>query len=830
MLLATVAAAAVLASAATSSAQTAPPAQAAAAPAAAPVSIGDVVVTAQKREQRLQDVPVVVTVLNAQQLESAQVKSVNDLTVLTPGLSVNTNQGEATTTIRIRGVGNVADNPGLEQSVGLYIDGVYRPRNGVSFNDLGELSDVEILKGPQGTLFGKNTIAGVVQITTQRPSFNYSAIGEVTAQNYGGIGGSVSVTGPLIGDVLAGRIYIAARDRDGYASVQQPAGSGIPKLDDEHMWTARGQLLWTPVNNFDFNFISDYSKRDDHCCAAADYLNGAGLGATPGPAVIVNSVLPGSVPNPVGSQNDVVYNNRKDIEHIIDYGFSGNASWTTPWFNGAKLTSITAYRNDKDAQGGDADYTSADILYTTPDKNYEEFKQFSEELLYRGSTSKIDWQVGAFYSHEILDNGLDDQYGAQLGEYVAALSPLPAAGFPAGDGAIEKFHQVENGEAIYTQDSYKITDNLTFIGGLRYTWEHKTLRSAFSDNDANPICAALFGGAPFTDYLYLPKSLYGTPCLINPAFKGLTTDQKLSEEALTGTAKLQYKFNSSDMIYISYSRGNLVGGFNLAEVTLPCVDPVPGTDNCAGTAGAPNSSLAPQKDTHFPGEDVNAYELGAKTAWFDRRLVIDGAIFYQKYYNHQLNAFTGTQFVESTIPEAVAEGAEFDSAFAVTHDLRVNLGVTYADTYYPDSAINRKALESGNLFLLPGERLSYAPLWSLAAGGSYQHEVYDGFKGFATVDVKYNSDYQVGSDEDPVKNQPSYTVVDATVGVSSPDDKIKLTLWATNLFNQFYKQAAFDGVIQTLSTPQPASHSSLNNYYYFPSPPRFFGVTLKVKY
>lgn len=808
-----------LAAGGASLAQTAPP-KASSAP-----TIGDIVVTAQKHEQRLQDVPVVVTVLNAQQLESAQVKSVNDLAILTPGLSVNTNQGESTTTIRIRGVGNVADNPGLEQSVGLYIDGVYRPRNGVSFNDLGELSDVEILKGPQGTLFGKNTIAGVVQITTQRPSFHFGATGEVTVQNYGGVGGSASVTGPLVADKLAARIYFAARERDGYVSVQQTAGSNIPKQDDEHMWTLRGQALWEPTNNFDVNFIADYSKRDDHCCVGVDYLNGFA-------ATVVNGVIPGSVPQPVSSENHTAYLNRTNIEHIVDQGVSANANWTTPWFNGAKLTSITAYRDNRDTSGGDADGTLADILYTTPANNFTQFKQFSEELQFRGNTDRLDWQFGAFFSHEVLDNGLFNQFGTQLGTYVAALSTLPAAGFQAGEGAIERYHQVENGQAIYTQDSFKITDKLSIIGGLRYTWEHKALDSAFTDNDTTGLCAGVVQAVlksptpvPYAAYVFLPKSALGTPCLIDPAFKGISTHQTLSEEALTGTVKLQYKFNASDMAYASYSRGNLVGGFNLAEVTLPCVGSA-----CGTTAGSPNSSLAPQLDTHFPGEWVDAYEIGAKTAWFDRRMVLNAAIFYQTYTNHQLNAFTGTQFVESTIPEATAEGVEFESAVAVTHDLRLNAGLTYADTYYPNDAKNNNALASSNLYLLPGKRLSYAPLWSASAGVSYEHPIFNGFKGSATLDVKYNSDYQVGSDEDPSKNQAAYALVDATVGVATPDGRVSVKLWATNLFNQFYKQAAYDGVIQTLSTPQPANHPELNNYYYFPSPPRFWGMTLKVKY
>ena len=143
-------------------------------------------------------------------------QSVADLVTLTPGLTATTNGTEGTTIARIRGVGNVADNPGLEDAVGLYIDDVYRPRNGVSFNDLGELNDVEILKGPQGTLFGKNTIAGVIQITTKRPSFTFGAQAEATVANYGGYGGSISVTGPIVDDKVAIRLYVADRQRDGY--------------------------------------------------------------------------------------------------------------------------------------------------------------------------------------------------------------------------------------------------------------------------------------------------------------------------------------------------------------------------------------------------------------------------------------------------------------------------------------------------------------------------------------------------------------------------------------------------------------------------------------
>jgi outer membrane receptor protein involved in Fe transport len=274
------------------------------------------------------------------------------------------------------------------------------------------------------------------------------------------------------------------------------------------------------------------------------------------------------------------------------------------------------------------------------------------------------------------------------------------------------------------------------------------------------------------------------------------------------------------MVYGSYSRGNLVGGFNLAEVTQPF-----------GVGGAPNTSLAPATDTSFPSEDVNAYELGAKTQWLDRRLSLNAALFYQDYTNHQLNAFTGTQFVEFTIPEAQTAGAELEGVFAVTPDLTLNGGVTYAETTYPDSAKNKSVLQApgSGLFLLPGSRLSYAPLWSATAGVAYKHQVAEGWDGFFNVDAKYTSSYQVGSDEDPVKMQAGYTLVNGSIGLTSQNKKYEVSIWGTNLFNQFYKQTAYDGVLQTFATP-PASNSALNNYYYFPGQPRFYGATFKVRF
>ena len=197
----------------------------------------------------------------------AGVRDIKDLQILTPGLTVTSSTSEASTTARIRGIGTVGDNPGLESSVGVVIDGVYRPRNGVGFNDLGDLDRIEVLKGPQGTLFGKSTSAGVINILTAEPSFKPGYDAEATVGNYEAWGVNGSVTGPLVADQLAGRLYVGGHGHEGYDSVVTGAGPSTDRRDnDQNAWNARGQLLYTPNDQLRVRLIADYSDQRQHCC------------------------------------------------------------------------------------------------------------------------------------------------------------------------------------------------------------------------------------------------------------------------------------------------------------------------------------------------------------------------------------------------------------------------------------------------------------------------------------------------------------------------------------------------------------------------------------
>src|SRR5258708_22100868 len=289
----------------------------------APV-LDEIIVTAQKRSENLQDVPISVVAINAQQVQDAGITNIRNLAILTPGLTVTSEGNEAITTARIRGIGTVGDNPGLESSVGVNIDGVYRPRNGVAFGDLGEIEQIEVLYGPQGELFGKNNDAGVINITTKRPSSTFGAMAEVTGGNFNDQEYRASVTGPL-NDIMSGRLYAGFEQNKGFLQVVNGVGPSTQNnTNDRHAYNARGQLLITPSDTVDVLIIADYAKRNESCCSAVIEYPGPfqglvnffastpipGLGGKPGaPADSPLIGRPGVVPLPdsyVAQANPIV--------------------------------------------------------------------------------------------------------------------------------------------------------------------------------------------------------------------------------------------------------------------------------------------------------------------------------------------------------------------------------------------------------------------------------------------------------------------------------------------------------------------------------------------
>jgi outer membrane receptor protein involved in Fe transport len=824
-------------------------AHAAAPPSDSSTTVTEIVVTAQKREQNLQDVPVVVTALPARLLQDAGVHDIKDMQILTPGLTVTSTSNESITTARIRGVGTVGDNPGLESSVGLVIDGVYRPRDGVSFGDLGDLSRIEVLKGPQGTLFGKNTTAGVINILTKEPQFTFGTGADLEVGNYSYVRGDAWVTGPIAGDQLAGMLYFADGHRDGFYKVDTAGGPRTDTTDmDQDYWTVRGQLLWQPSDKMSLRIIGDYTKRDENCCVAVQ-MN---VGPTAG---LVNALAPlgqgvSTTGDPFSRQ---AFANRGTQQNVIDDGLS--AEFNADIDGVGKLTSITAGRHWSSDNAQDIDYSGADILYRNLAGDETSFDTFSEELRLAGKTDRLDWLVGGFYSDERLKESQNYYYGNVYTPFVSLLltngasasavpcltgSFNPITHAPNCDGAVytpgkavqDEYNQKDTSWAFFTNEDLHVTDKFDITLGLRYTEDDKTLTSSYANVGTNgAACGGALGNALSGNWNYLGLSASDQQlaaavlCLpfANPFFNGLVDHQSSNENFVGGTVKATYHWTSDFMTYVSYARGTKAGGFNLDRVV-----------SANGSPSAP-FGFTPVLDTHFPAEDVDSYEVGFKSTMAGGKLLFNATLFDQTYHHFQLNQFNGLVFVVDSIPEVTSKGVDADLIwFAPVDGLSFQGGLTYSDTRYNHFTASQLITPSNypSLSLLPGARLSFAPLWSISGAITYDHEIADNLRLVANLDAKYMSDYNTGSDLDPNKDQPAYTLVNARVGVGSTDHRWTVEFWAENLTDVHYRQVVFDAPLQGQAALDPAiaANRATQTYDGFLAPPRTFGVTLRLRY
>lgn len=798
-------------------------------------TLSSIVVTAQKREEQLQNVPISIIVASAQLLQDTGSRDIKELQLVVPGLTVTSTSNEALTTARIRGIGTVGDNTGLESSVGIVIDGVYRPRNGVGFGDLGELERIEVLKGPQGTVFGKNTTAGVINVVTVRPSMATEFGGELTVGNYGQFGASAMLN--LSNEESAAfRLYAVGRERDGFLDVEN--GNG-PRTSDEDVtqdfYSFRAQMLFEPTESVDINFAADFTERNEECCAGVTLIRGP-------TAAIVDALAPDSGVVAVADPFDrVAYSNRGTESEIDDSGLSAELNWITPWLNEATLTSITAYRDWQTINGADLDYSTADIWYRDfgPDQASDGFRTWTQEFRFTGSTERFDWMGGLFYANEDLARNGQTLLGSAYEPYLStALLGRVAGGFPpgtvntanaatffsqatglpygtsfVGDAADDRYDQNSKSLAFFTNNTWHATDALDLTLGLRYTSEEKEVDSRFRNPNGALGCAAALAnparvggalaarGVPVGALGATVPTVIGFMCLpwANPLFANRNTHQELDEDEWSGTLKAAYRWNDTVMTYLSGARGYKAGGFNLDRVQSS-------NGTTSGAAG-----IVPVTDTSFPGEFVDSYELGAKTTWLDGNLLLNGALFWQDYEDFQLNSFLGTTFVVRSVPEVTSRGVDVDLQWQTgLEGLLVQGGLTYADTEYGDDA-----LPDADLFLLPGSRLSFAPLWSGSAAATYEVDVFDSLVARFNIAAKYASEYNTGSDLDPQKLQDAYTVVNARIGLGSRDRSWMLELWAQNLTDEEYIQVGFDAPLQT------------GSWNAFLAAPRTYGLTLR---
>ena len=656
----------------------------------------DIIVTAQGRSQQLADVPVAISAVNSETLKNSGANDIRQLNQVAPSLLVSSTGSEANGSARIRGIGTVGDNPGLESSVPVFIDVVYRSRSGIGLNELGELDRIEVQRGPQGTLGGRNSSAGLISIYSKKPSFTFGGTGELTYGNYDFMRGAVSLTGP-ISETIAARIDGVYVKRNGF----NPDPANKTAINNRNRYFVRGQLLFEPSDALSVRLIGDYTHRNERCCSATyvdasvnpfiGNLNNLSTPLTPlqmtGNNIInvlrdLGQPLAGLTPG--RDRTAYVSPGRSFAGKTTDYGGSAQIDYD---FGGAKLTSITAYREYRSGQAGDVDYGSVDILYRAPSKDlYRQFHTFTQELRLQGEAfdGKLDWLIGGFYADERLKVQDNLKFGSQYGRFASCrvvsggglasfYSPtgqgcLSAGGrgFIAGGGAtggsaalggsllagidrldtlnnlgstIDVYAQKDSNYALFTHTIIHITDALSLTLGVRYTNDKKKFRATFGNN--NTVCVAQQAALTGSPLGATAAALIGLACQGNSTaeLNGVTIRDKRSEDEFTGTSILSWKATDDLLLYTSYSRGYKAGGFNLDRSALK--------SPTLPFANTPGGAQALVGNLQFDPEKVTAYEVGAKysTGPFSASV----AVFRSEFRNFQLNTFNGTVFLVQTI-------------------------------------------------------------------------------------------------------------------------------------------------------------------------------------
>ncbi|WCL53856.1 TonB-dependent receptor [Gimibacter soli] len=803
-------------------------------------AIDEIVVTAQKREQTLQDVPISVAVTSQATIEKAQVRDMIDLQTVVPSLSVSQLNATGQTNFSIRGFGNGNGNDGIEASVGVFIDGVYRSRTSSALDDLPEIERVEVLRGPQSTLFGKNVSAGAISIVTAKPQFEFGGKAEVSVGNLDQRLVKASITGPL-SDTVAVRVSGNYNKRDGYFD-NLTTGTDVNNRD---RWSVRGDLLWNPNEDFTLRVIGDYNEMNERCCGVVTILNG--------PATqFIGAPSPFGLGKPIGDPDaifdrDVIFN-ADPANKLSGKGISAQADWQ---FDGMALTSITAWRNQKNASNQDIDFTGASI---SENATQNDIKTFTQELrLTSTGDGPLTWQLGAFYQDEKINTGRDISYGTDIRAFADGLSgqvpatllgalppPLAAAlngrsnifaleflqslvnpsivpgatYFQAGDGIHDFYDMDQRSYSLFGQFDYEVTERLTFTGGLAYLNDRKEVVSDVVLND--PFSSLNLQAVPEFPFLGLPGNIYGglgalqffygnTQNHAPVNFPNSDEDGILKGDKLTYAARVSYDIGDVNT-YISYAKGWKAGAYNLSS------DSRPADVNGVGRSAGP--------------EDVTVIEIGAK-ARFERGF-INVALFDQQIKGFQSNAFTGLGYSLVNAGKQSTKGVEVDASYFPVDWIALTGAVTYLDPTYDsfpgaacvsydtvrcpvDPATGRRP----NFRDLTGDTPAGIPEWTFSTSATITRPITDTMEGFLRVEYYYVSDTHLTETTPPEVATYGTNQINASFGITNEELGLEVMLWARNLTNDEALISSFPTVAQD------------GSYSGYPNAPRTWGVNVK---
>jgi iron complex outermembrane receptor protein len=716
-------------------------------------TLESIVVTARRREESLQDTPVAVTAPTADALERQQATGTMDLDKIAPNIqfhSYGTLTGNnAAAQVFIRGIGQTDATPAVDPGVGIYIDDVYMGRSVGGAMEFRDISSVQILRGPQGTLFGRNTIGGAVLLTTNGPGDNAGnsirvGVGE---DNLRELFGAFDI--PL-GDQFSARIAVGGRERDGYVTRVFDGED----LGNEKMYTGQLGVRWKPSDAFSLTLRGDYTKRDENGSPfvfqsmneAATFVGAASQAAgcpnmldpLPPPVLVGPLADPrcGNDAQALGKfKNGGTYPASSTLENS---GVSLVAQWDVN--DTLSFKSITADRSLKWTGTRDADNTPLLILHTNYDSKSD---QFSEELQAVVSTSRVDGVVGLFYFDEDSFDRL--------------LVPL---GNPGTSYDTQRVSMDSKAKAAFTEWTFKATDALSFSAGLRYTEETKGLQATMfnvspvtATEPPAPTALCPFAGPPPTQ----------TGCLF------ITTNRFEREfSATTTSASVQYRVNPQLMTYLSWSEGFKSGGFNQRY-------------NASPPGNAPIS---------FNPENAESWEVGFKMDPADS-IRVNVALFTTDYDDIQMTYRLGVVPLLFNAGVASITGGEIELEYVPTAALRVDASLGYLWSEFdkitappPFGPVTPTATATLN------SRLPFTPEWQAHLGLSYDFAVGSSWKLTPRADVSFTESqfFDAGNSREIAQLQ-GITLVNASLALTSEDSKWRFALTGNNLTNEEYPLA-----------------------------------------
>jgi iron complex outermembrane recepter protein len=742
-------------------------------------ALNEIVVTAQKRTEKLIDVPISITAISADQLVERGAKNVRDLAFSVPNFTTYS-QNDFNPGILVRGLSSSARSIGFESGLGAYIDGVYTGRTASFTQDLDDVERVEVLRGPQGTLFGKNTTIGAISISTTRPGNDFTGSASAEYGNFKHYRASLGVSGPLVKDRVAAKVSGYIDSTDGY--VRNIFPGGVPRLNGDKAFGFRGELRFTPSDSLDIALRGDYGRSSEKSFEdEAVAVTGNNFG------IPVDSVVPGANTINVDGRNAAV---RKL------YGTSLAINYTLP--SDHVLTSISAYRKfDGKTEDGDTDNVSFNYLSID---YFDKTSQISQELrIASPDTGRFKYVVGLYYFDQKATSNRNTNIGLDARNILIDRLGFPDTLFV--DPAIRtNVRVITKAYAAFANASFEIVDNLSLLAGIRYTKETKSL---LVDQTA-------------LGFFSLPGVLGAAPIYLNVT----PTTDKQSDSDFSPTVGLSYKFSNAVTGYVKYSKGFKSGGWN-AELLAPNREPT-----------GPNPSYLDITGVRFNPENIVSYEAGLKAELFDRRLRVSSAVFQLDYSDIQLSRFVGglDGYKTDNAGRARVRGFELELNARPVNGLDLSASVGYANAKYLRYLIIPAVADPDGAGPLTGEPevnqdgfALDAPKWTAAFAAQYAIPISDTLTLTFRNDFSYRSQRLGSGDlaERLTTTVPSFLTVDGRISLAS-DAGWDLALWGKNLTDNRYAIArnpnsnlAFLGVTQ-----QTTSYG----------PPRSYGLRLGYKF